>query len=317
MAQVEQKIKKALPASVYGLLLVAECMIWGFSNAFSKLGLNEITPIWCLVFRYFLSFFLFLAFFGKRFKRNYKKTDLKPSIIVSLFTAAAFILGFVGLANTSATNCGFLMSLAVVFAPLLAIPMLKTKFQWKLVIPVLIAAGGLFCFSGGNLTTLCVGDLYAILCSFASAFMLVTSSKYLKEVDAIVLCVIQCAVCFFICLVTAFLFEPLPDVASYSPMVWYLIAFLVVGCTFLAYYFQNTALSHVTPTFGAMVFCTEPIFTAITAYFMLNERLNLLGFTGAALIVGGIALASVFEGKSPPAPAEPAPGPAEGTQLSE
>lgn len=317
MAQVEQKIKKQPPAAVYGLLLVAECMIWGFSNAFSKLGLDEITPLWCLVFRYFLSFFLFIAFFGKRFKRNFKTADLKPSVIVSLFTAAAFMLGFTGLAHTSATNCGFLMSLAVVFAPLIAIPLLKTKFHWKLVIPVLIAAAGLFCFSGGNLTALRIGDLYAILCSFASALMLVTSTKYLKQIDAIVLCVIQCAVCFVVCLAGALLFEPLPNVASYSPIVWYVIAFLVVGCTFFAYYFQNTALSHVSPTFGAMVFCTEPIFTAITAYFLLGERLNLMGFVGAALILGGVALASVFEEKNQPALEQSAPVPAEATQIPE
>lgn len=317
MAQVEQKIKKQPPMAVYALLLVVECMIWGFSNAFSKLGLDEITPLWCLVFRYLLSFFLFIAFFGKRFKQNYKKADLKPSIIVSLFTAAAFMLGFTALTYTSATNCGFLMSLAVVFAPLIAIPILKTHFQWKLIIPIFIAAAGLFCFSGGNLTTLGIGDLYAILCSFASALMLVVSAKYLKQIDAIVLCVIQCAVCFVACLVAALLFEPLPDVASYSPMVWYVIAFLVVGCTFIAYYFQNTALSHVSPTFGAMVFCTEPIFTAITAYYLLDERLNLLGFIGAALILGGITLASVFEGKSQPAPAQTASVPAEATQPCE
>lgn len=296
MEKCESKEKKPIPSSVYGLLLVAECMIWGFSNAFSKLGLDEITPVWCLVFRYFASFWLFIAVFGKRFRRNFKKSDLKPCAIVSVFTAAAFILGFMGLAYTSATNCGFLMSLAVVFAPLLSVPLLKMKFQPRMLIPVLIASAGLFCFSGGSLTSLATGDILAILCSVASAFMLVTSSKYLHEVDAIVLSVIQCAVCFIVCLITALIIEPLPDVASFSPIVWYVIAFLVVGCTFLAYYFQNTALSHVSPTFGAMVFCTEPIFTAITAYFMLGERLNLLGIIGAVLIVGGISLASIFEG---------------------
>lgn len=218
MNEVESKVKKQPPAAAYGLLLVAECMIWGFSNAFSKLGLEEITPLWCLVLRYFLALLLFLAFFGRRFKQNFKKADLKPCVIVSLFTAAAFMLGFTALKYTSATNAGFLMSLAVVFVPLLSVPLLKAKFQWKLVIPVAIAAAGLFCFSGGSLTRLTSGDLLACLCSVASALMLVTSTKYLKQVDAVVLCVIQCAVCFLLCFVAAFAFEPLPDVASFPPL---------------------------------------------------------------------------------------------------
>lgn len=298
MAKVEQNMKKQPPAAAYALLLVAECAIWGFSNAFSKLALDEITPAWCLVIRYFLSFFLFLAVFGRRFRSKFRREDLKPSVIVSLFTAAAFLLGFVSLAHTSATNSGFLMSLAVVFAPLLAIPIIGTRFRWMLLLPVLIAAAGLFLFSGGNLTSLRIGDVYAILCSFASALMLVTSGKYLKKTDPVVLCVIQCAVCFFVCLFAALAFEPLPDIAGFSPIVWYVIAVLAIGCTFLAYYFQNTALARVSPTFGAMVFCTEPIFTAACAYFLLGERMGPLGYAGAALILFGISLAGVFEGRS-------------------
>jgi len=298
MAKVEHNIKKQPPAAAYALLLVAECMIWGFSNAFSKLALDEITPMWCLVIRYFLSFFLFLAVFGRRFFREFRREDLKPSIIVSFFTAAAFLLGFVSLAHTSATNSGFLMSLAVVFAPLLAIPIMGAHFHRKLLLPVVIAAAGLFLFSGGSLTSLRLGDVLAILCSVASALMIVTSSKYLKKTGPVVLCVIQCAVCFFVCLVAALIFEPLPNIAAFSPIVWYVIAVLTVGCTFLAYLFQNTALARVSPTFGAMVFSTEPIFTAIAAYFLLGERMGVWGFAGAGLILLGISLASVFEGQS-------------------
>lgn len=297
MVKVEQKEKKPLPNAVYALMMLAVAALWGASNALAKLGFDQITPIWCLVVRYFFAFFLFLAAFGGRFRANFKKADLKPAAIVSVFTAAAFMLGFLGLAHTSATNCGFLMSLAVVFAPLIALPLMKTKFEWRILLPVAIAAGGLFCFSGGSLSGLRLGDAYAILCSIASALMLVTSCKYLGEIDAIVLSVIQCAVCFFACLITAILFEPLPQVLSFSPRTWGILAYLVVGSTFLAYYFQNTALTHLSATFGAMVYCAEPIFTAIFAYFLLAERMSALGFAGAALIFIGIMLASLFEAK--------------------
>ncbi len=315
MGQVEQKAKKRPPPAAYGMLLVAECLVWGFSNAFSKLGFDQITPIWCLVFRYIISLLLFLAFFGKRFIRKYKKADLWPCVVVSLFTAGAFILGFAGLAYTSATNCGFLMSLAAVFAPLLAIPILKTKFQWKLIFPMLIAVLGLFLFTGGNLTRLALGDILALLCSVLGAFMLVTSSKYLKSIDAIVLCVIQCAVCLVACVAAALLFEPLPRVASFTPIVWYIVAYSAIFCTFLAYLFQNIALARVSPTFGAMVFCTEPIFTAVAAYFLLGERLSLPGFAGAALILAGIVLASLFEGRGKPVSAENPPDSAEAPSV--
>ncbi len=292
--------KKGHAPSVYGLLLVAECAIWGFSNAFSKLGLEAITPMWALTLRYFLSFWLFVAFFGKRIRARYQKSDLKPCVIVSLFTAAAFVLGFLALDHTSATNCGFLMSLAVVFAPLLSIPILRTKFNPLLLLPVGIATAGLYCFCGGNLSAFALGDYLAILCSCASAMMLIFSVKYLNgtDIDPLVLCLIQCAVCFSVCLPLALMMEPVPDFAHMEPIGWYMVAFLAVGCTFLAYYFQNVALSHVSPTFGALVFCTEPIFTAITAYFLLKEQLPLMGVIGAVLIIAGIVVASILDGQS-------------------
>lgn len=289
---------KSHDSPVFALLLAAECLVWGFSNAFIKPVLGIITPLWCLVFRYSLATVLFLVFFGRRVKRNYKPADLRPCLIVSFFTAAAFILGFVALAHTSATNCGFLMNLAVVFTPLLSVPFLKTKFRPRILLPVGFAALGLFFISGGNLTSLNYGDILSCLCSVASAMMLITSAKYLRNVDAMVLAVVQCAVCFVASLAFALLFEPLPDFASYTPRVWVVIAYLVVFSTFLAYYFQNVALSRVSATLGSLMFCLEPIFTAVFAYFLLEERLSAMGVIGAVCILGGITLASLFEGRS-------------------
>ena len=147
--------------------------------------------------------------------------------------------------------------------------------------------------------SLCLGDILAILCSCASAMMLIFSVKYLSnaDIEPLVLCIIQCAVCFAVCLPLALIFEPLPDIIHMAPIGWYMLVVISVGGTFLAYLFQNIALSRVSPTFGALVFCTEPIFTAITAYFMLDERMGLLSISGAILITVGIVLASIFDSR--------------------
>lgn len=299
---MEQKIttqtsKKELPSVFYGLMLVLECAIWGLSNSVSKLGFEAVPPIWVLVVRYFVSFWLFLLFFGKRIRTRIKKSDIKPCIFISVLTAVTFILGFVALDNTSATNCGFLMSLAVVFVPILSVFLLKTKFEAKYLIPVAVAAAGLFFICGGRLDALCSGDIIAILCSCASALMVIFSVKYLSgaSIDPIVLCIIQCAVCFVICLPLAFIFEPMPDFFHLPPIGYIALALVSVGGTFIAYTLQNIGFSHVSPTFGALVYCTEPIFTTISAYFLLNERLSFITALGAVLITASIVLASIFD----------------------
>lgn len=291
--------KCELPSVFYGLLLVLECAIWGLSNSVSKLGFDAVSPLWALVVRYFVSFWLFLIFFGKHIRSHIKRSDIRPGVIISLLTAITFILGFVALDNTSATNCGFLMSLAVVFVPILSLFLVKARFEAKHLIPVAIAALGLFFICGGKLDALCSGDLIAILCSCASALMVIFSVKHLGDsgIDPMVLCIIQCAVCFMVCLPLALIFEPMPDFLHLPKIGYYALALLSVGGTFIAYTLQNIGFSRVSPTFGALVYCTEPIFTSISAYFILDERMTVITALGAVLITASIVLASLFDAK--------------------
>ncbi len=295
----QMKKKRELPSAFYGLMLAAVCAVWGLSNAVSKLGFEVITPLWALAVRYFAAFWLFLIFFGKRIRTRIKKSDIRPCVLVSVLTAIAFVLGFIALDNTSATNCGFLMSLAVVFVPILSVFLLKSKFEAKFLIPVAIAAAGLFFICGGKLDALCSGDIVAILCSCASALMVIFSVKYLgsADIDPMVLCITQCAVCFIFSLPLAIIFEQPPDLIHMPAIGWYTIALVTVGGTFMAYTFQNIAFSRVSPTFGALVYCTEPIFTSVSAYFILGERMTPITALGAVLITASIVLASIFDAK--------------------
>lgn len=291
----------------YGFLLAFECLMWGVSNSVSKLGFSSISPMWCLALRYALSTLLFLAAFGKRFFTRVRKKDLLPCTLVSLATASAFIFGFLSLVYTTATSAGFLMALAVVIAPFLSIPLLKEKLDARNLVPVAIVVVGMYCICGGTFSSFGRGELFAVLSSLSTSFMLTLSGKFLKDTDAIVLCTIQCAVCFLCSLFAAFLLEGMPSFGEIAPAGWWLVLYLALGCTFLAYLFQNIALMHVSPAFAALTWCTEPLFTAISAYFILHERMDFLACCGALLILAGTVFASMLELKKakPAAPAEP------------
>ena len=89
-------------------------------------------------------------------------------------------------------------------------------------------------------------------------------------------------------------FEGVPDLSSIPPVGWGVIVYLAVGCTCIAYLFQNMALRHVPATFVALSFCSEPIFTAIASYFLLGEVLSGKGILGAVLILISIVMASLL-----------------------
>lgn len=102
------------------------------------------------------------------------------------------------------------MALAVVIAPFLSVPLLKEKLDLRQILPVFIVVAGMYFICGGSFSSFGRGELLALLSSLSTSFMLTLSGKFLKDVDAIVLCTIQCAVCFLCCLAAAFLLEGMP-----------------------------------------------------------------------------------------------------------
>ena len=74
----------------------------------------------------------------------------------------------------------------------------------------------------------------------------------------------------------------LPQVASF----WWACAYLVAGCTVFAFFAQNWALRHSSPSRVALLTGTEPVWGALFAVAWLGESLGPQGWLGGALVVG-------------------------------
>ncbi|HWQ79901.1 MAG TPA: DMT family transporter [Anaerovoracaceae bacterium] len=279
---------------LYGFLLLLECLLWGVGNPVMKIGLGVIPPLFCLSVRYILAFLIFMLFFAKRVFANMTRKHLAPYLIISAFTAASFIASAFALIYTTATNTGFLMSTAVIFTPFLSYLILKSKIEKKHILPIIIVTAGLYLLcSGGGRFDFGPGEFFALLCAISGAGMLVFSSKYLQEMDPLTTTVMQTGFAGLFCVIFALIFEDIPNLTEIPPVGWGVIIYLAIGCTCLAYLFQNMALRHVSATYVALAFCSEPIFTAIASWFLLGELLSAKGFIGAALIMASIIMASL------------------------
>ena len=63
----------------------------------------------------------------------------------------------------------------------------------------------------------------------------------------------------------------------------------------------NVSLSLLPSSVASLVVSLEPVFTAISAYLLLGERLMTVQLAGAALILGGVLVLRLFEGRARPA----------------
>jgi drug/metabolite transporter (DMT)-like permease len=81
-----------------------------------------------------------------------------------------------------------------------------------------------------------------------------------------------------------------------SWMGWGVLFALAAGPTVLGFGLYNVSLSHLPSSVANLIVTTEPIFTAITAYFLLGERLTWGQVCGGLLILTGVVSLRVADG---------------------
>ena len=282
-------------SAFYGALILLQCLLWGIGNPVTKIGLETVPPFYCNAIRYTFAFLLFLLVFGRQIRSQFKKEYIPGCLVIGLFTAASFILNTFGLLLTQATIAGFLMSMAVVFTPILSLFILKERISLKLALSIIVVVAGMYflCGNSGRFQ-FGAGEVLALLSALSGAGMLTYTSKHVTDIGPMVLSAAQCAVTAVVSFFFAFIFEDFGSLAEVSGEGWACVAYLAVACTCIAYSLQNIALRKVSATFVSVAFCTEPVFTAVASFFMLMERLTLTGIAGAVLILGGLVLASIL-----------------------
>jgi drug/metabolite transporter (DMT)-like permease len=89
-------------------------------------------------------------------------------------------------------------------------------------------------------------------------------------------------------------------VPQISAVGWSLLFLLAAGPTLLGFGLYNVSLSYLPSSIANLMVTSEPVFTAIIAYFLLGEHLNLTQMVGSLIILSGVATIRIFEGRKSP-----------------
>jgi len=79
---------------------------------------------------------------------------------------------------------------------------------------------------------------------------------------------------------------------------WGILFLLAGGPTVAGFGLYNVSLSFLPSSVANLIVTLEPVFTTITAYVLLGERMNAIQFGGAALIMAGVMFLRIYEGRS-------------------
>ncbi|MBN1430524.1 MAG: DMT family transporter [Anaerolineae bacterium] len=77
---------------------------------------------------------------------------------------------------------------------------------------------------------------------------------------------------------------------------WGVLFLLAAGPTVLGFGLYNISLGLLPSSVANLIVTLEPVFTAVTAYFVLGERLNDIQISGSLAILAGVVFLRIYEG---------------------
>lgn len=280
------------------LLFVA--VVWGSSYLATKVVLSDIAVFSFLFIRFLLTVFIIIALTWGKLVKATKQTWLS-GIIFGLFLSAIFASETWGIHFTSAANAGFLISLFVVFTPLIESIWFKTRLRAGILGTVSLSVFGTFLLTMKSGYHFNIGDVLILIAALLRAVQMSVTQKMTKgrAMDSGALTTIQLSVVAIIMGLLSLSTERFSILTiSTSPAFWLLTAYLAIFCTLFAFYIQLTMIRRTSPTRVGLLTGTEPLFSALFAVGLGGEHLSPQEWLGGLLIVAATYFGRHMETRS-------------------
>lgn len=276
--------------------MIIVTLFWGSSYLFMKMGLESIQGFNLVALRFGIAFILAGIVFYKRF-RHIDVHTIKSGFILGTILFSAISVVTIGVTSTSASNAGFLFSLAVVFVPLLLAIIFRKRPEKKIIFGVAFSIMGIALLTLNHGLQISAGDFLIILGALLYAVYIIITDKLTKNADSILLGIIQLGITGVLGLLFSYIFENprLPDTTE----SWVSILALGVLCSAFGFIGQTVAQKYTTPAHTGLIFSLEPVFAAIFAFIFAGEILPAKGYLGAALVLTGLFIAKINFNKIP------------------
>lgn len=275
--------------------LIAVTALWGWSFVAIHQALEELSDSAFNAYRFLIAAaVLAVVLLIKR--QSVSHTDIGAGLAAGVVLYMAFWFQTKGLKYTSASNASFITGLAVVFTPLFAYVLLKIKPKRQQLIGALIATIGLALLT---LTDLQVraGDLLVLGCAASFALHIVVLSKVSKSSNVLNITFVQlCVVGLLSLLQSVWLGEW--SVPQRSETLRAILIIALLG-TALGFYVQTRAQVASPPHRIALIIVLEPLFGGLFGYILAGDRLTLINWLGAALILVGMLVTELRQSSHP------------------
>lgn len=266
------------------LLLVA--LVWGSSYVATKDVVSTVPVFQFLFIRFILTTILMLPLTIRALQKADRYTWIS-GVSFGLLLLAVFSFETLGVANTSAANAGFIISLFVVMTPMIESVFYRHIPKVGLFGAVLLSVLGtaLLTLHGYHIN---IGDFLVLGAAFFRAALMTVTKKMTdgKVMNSGALTTIQLAVVAIGCGAVTLIHHA--SFGGFSVSFWLITCYLAIFGTIFAFFIQLTMIQRTTPSRVAVLMSSEPVFAAVFSVLLLGERLSIASMIGGMCIVVGM-----------------------------
>lgn len=223
-----------------------------------------------------------------------KRTLLTGGVSCGVILCLASNMQQIGIQYTSVGKAGFITALYIVIVPIMGI-FLKRRCGWKVWVSVAIALAGfyLLCMVGGF--SLERGDIYLLICAVLFSVHILVIDHFSPMVDGVKMSCIQFFVCGMLSGIAMFIAES-PDIKNILA-AWLPILYAGVLSSGVAYTLQIVGQKNYNPTVATLLLSLESVFSVLTGWVVLHQKLSARELSGCVLIFLAVILAQLPERK--------------------
>ncbi|MET0524622.1 MAG: DMT family transporter [Nocardioides sp.] len=276
------------------LTLLAVTATWGSTFFLIKDLLDRVPTLDFLAVRFAIASVLMVAVAPKALSRLTRDSRRHALVLGGLYGVAQ-ILQTAGLAHTPASVSGFVTGLYVVFTPLLAALLLRTRITALTWAAVALATAGLAVLTLNGLS-IGYGEALTLVAAVLYALHIVGLGAWSRPDQALGMSILQIIMVSVVCLVAT-----VPDgvVLPATTADWLAVLYMAVFAGALAMLGQTWAQAHLSPTRSAIVMSMEPVFAAFFAILLGGESLEARMVLGGAMVLTAMVVVELRPTRKP------------------
>lgn len=250
---------------------------------FSKEAIQGLPPFGFIGIRFIFASLCLLPFCFSALKKA-DGQDCFRSMGVGVLLAGSIFCWIYAISISDTLGEGaFIMSLSMLFVPLLAWPLFGSKPPRAFWYSLPIAFVGLFLLSWSDGWNIATSQLWFIAAAVGLATHFNFNSKYSASLPTILLTTLQLFTVGCLGVVLSFFLETWPEEVSLITWKWVLLSVLLA--TSLRYLMQTVGQKLVNPTNAAILMLLEPIWTMMLSVWVYNESMPLNKILGCVLLL--------------------------------